>query len=247
MQLKLNSDHVLPRLADGAWRQRAAAGSGSALCHVRPIERRGNCIWNAELSRDGRLLDTRGNGESVCAIVRRRKIASQCVLLRWCALYCYICAPMRRPLILLSLTRSAHGKGGIIGVFTAFYRYSHYHILTKLWRPVSYLLYLQVLKVAILAEKYAVDYTWYVDVILNLIRMTGDYVSEEVRAGFLSCNNLTKSSSYCWCVIREIWRWCVCFFPVQVWYRVIQIVTNRDDVQGYAAKTVFEVSLMSSF
>ncbi|XP_060031850.1 AP-2 complex subunit alpha-2 isoform X2 [Erinaceus europaeus] len=61
-----------------------------------------------------------------------------------------------------------------------------------------------VLKVAILAEKYAVDYAWYVDTILNLIRVAGDYVSEEV------------------------------------WYRVIQIVTNREDVQGYAAKTVFE-------
>uniref|UniRef100_A0A7M4G173 AP-2 complex subunit alpha n=1 Tax=Crocodylus porosus TaxID=8502 RepID=A0A7M4G173_CROPO len=58
--------------------------------------------------------------------------------------------------------------------------------------------------VAILAEKYAVDYSWYVDTILNLIRIAGDYVSEEV------------------------------------WYRVIQIVINRDDVQGYAAKTVFE-------
>ena len=34
---------------------------------------------------------------------------------------------------------------------------------------------------AILAEKYAVDYTWYVDTILNLIRIAGDYVSEEVR------------------------------------------------------------------
>lgn len=65
----------------------------------------------------------------------------------------------------------------------------------------------QVLKVAILAEKYAVDYSWYVDTILNLIRIAGDYVSEEV------------------------------------WYRVIQIVINRDDVQGYAAKTVFEVLL----
>lgn len=62
----------------------------------------------------------------------------------------------------------------------------------------------QVLKVAILAEKYATDYTWYVDVILKLIRIAGDYVSEEV------------------------------------WYRVIQIVVNREDVQGYAAKTVFE-------
>ena len=61
---------------------------------------------------------------------------------------------------------------------------------------------------AILAEKYAVDYTWYVDVILNLIRIAGDYVSEEV------------------------------------WYRVIQIVINRDDVQGYAAKTVYEVCLL---
>lgn len=37
-----------------------------------------------------------------------------------------------------------------------------------------------VLKVAILAEKYATDYTWYVDVILKLIRVAGDYVSEEV-------------------------------------------------------------------
>eukprot|EP00058_Branchiostoma_floridae_P012082 XP_002597570.1 hypothetical protein BRAFLDRAFT_266276 [Branchiostoma floridae] len=61
-----------------------------------------------------------------------------------------------------------------------------------------------VLKVAILAEKYPVDYTWYVDTILNLIRIAGDYVSDEV------------------------------------WYRVIQIVINRDDVQGYAAKVVFE-------
>jgi hypothetical protein len=37
-----------------------------------------------------------------------------------------------------------------------------------------------VLKVAILAEKYASDYTWYVDVILKLISTAGDYVSEEV-------------------------------------------------------------------
>lgn len=62
-----------------------------------------------------------------------------------------------------------------------------------------------------MAEKYATDYTWYVDVILNLIRIAGDYVSEEV------------------------------------WYRVIQIVINRDDVQGYAAKTVFEVFFVYSY
>uniref|UniRef100_A0AC35UIF2 AP-2 complex subunit alpha n=1 Tax=Rhabditophanes sp. KR3021 TaxID=114890 RepID=A0AC35UIF2_9BILA len=61
-----------------------------------------------------------------------------------------------------------------------------------------------VLKIAILAEKYAADYSWYVDVILKLITVAGDYVSEDV------------------------------------WYRVIQIVVNREDVQGYAAKTCFE-------
>ena len=63
----------------------------------------------------------------------------------------------------------------------------------------------QVLKIAILSEKYAHDYTWYVDTILNLIRLAGDYVSEEV------------------------------------WYRIVQVVINTPDVQGYAAKTCFEV------
>ena len=52
------------------------------------------------------------------------------------------------------------------------------------------------------------DYTWYVDTILSLIRLAGDYVSEEV------------------------------------WYRVVQIVINREDVQGYAAKTCFEVCVL---
>lgn len=78
-------------------------------------------------------------------------------------------------------------------------------ILFLFYYTVTWKFGVKVLKVAILAEKYATDYTWYVDVILNLIRIAGDYVSEEV------------------------------------WYRVIQIVINRDDVQGYAAKTVFEV------
>ncbi|CAM1154609.1 AP2A2 (predicted) [Pycnogonum litorale] len=45
-----------------------------------------------------------------------------------------------------------------------------------------------VLKVAILGEKYATDYTWYVDVILNLIRIAGDYVSEEVCVNFFLNN-----------------------------------------------------------
>lgn len=67
----------------------------------------------------------------------------------------------------------------------------------------------QVLKIAILAEKFASDFTWYVDMILNLIRLAGDYVSEEV------------------------------------WYRIIQIIINKQEVQGYAAKTCFEVCLSS--
>ena len=33
---------------------------------------------------------------------------------------------------------------------------------------------------AILAEKFATDYSWYMDTILTLIRIAGDYVSEEV-------------------------------------------------------------------
>ena len=54
-----------------------------------------------------------------------------------------------------------------------------------------------VLKVAILAEKYATDYKWYVDVILNLIRLAGDYVSEEVcplatSLALLTCHHVTR-------------------------------------------------------
>lgn len=61
-----------------------------------------------------------------------------------------------------------------------------------------------VLKIAILTEKFATEYTWYVDTILQLISSAGDHVSEEV------------------------------------WYRVIQIVVNNEDVQEYAAHKVLE-------
>ncbi|THV04951.1 Adaptor protein complex AP-2 alpha subunit [Dendrothele bispora CBS 962.96] len=61
-----------------------------------------------------------------------------------------------------------------------------------------------VLKIAILTEKYASSYKWYVDTILQLISAAGDHVGEEV------------------------------------WYRVVQIVTNTEDLQEYAAKVVFE-------
>ncbi|CAN6452639.1 unnamed protein product [Victoria cruziana] len=55
------------------------------------------------------------------------------------------------------------------------------------------------LKAAILAEKFAPDLLWYVDVILQLIDKAGDFVSDDI------------------------------------WYRVIQFVTNNDDLQPYAA------------
>ena len=85
-----------------------------------------------------------------------------------------------------------------------------------------------VLKVAILAEKYATDYKWYVDVILNLIRLAGDYVSEEVWYRYVILQ---------YCQFHDKKPFILILF---YYYRVIQIVINREDVQGYAAKTVFE-------
>lgn len=61
-----------------------------------------------------------------------------------------------------------------------------------------------VLKIAILAEKYATDVQWYVDTSLRLIAMAGDHVSDEV------------------------------------WQRVIQIVTNNEELQVYAAQNILE-------
>lgn len=61
-----------------------------------------------------------------------------------------------------------------------------------------------VIKLAILAEKFASNYQWYVDVILQLITLAGDFVSDDI------------------------------------WHRVIKIVTNHEDVQEYAARTVFK-------
>ncbi|CAN6296838.1 unnamed protein product [Urochloa humidicola] len=55
------------------------------------------------------------------------------------------------------------------------------------------------LKAAILAEKFAPDLSWYVDVILQLIDKAGDFVSDDI------------------------------------WYRVVQFVTNNEDLQPYAA------------
>lgn len=60
-----------------------------------------------------------------------------------------------------------------------------------------------VLRVAILAERFAPNLQWYVDTILKLLALAGNYVSD------------------------------------QVWMRVVQIVTNHEDLQVYAAETCF--------
>ncbi|XP_047325798.1 AP-2 complex subunit alpha-1-like isoform X2 [Impatiens glandulifera] len=60
------------------------------------------------------------------------------------------------------------------------------------------------LKAAILAEKFAPNLSWYVDVILQLIDKAGDFVSDDI------------------------------------WFRVVQFVTNNEDLQPYAAIKVKE-------
>ncbi|XWS71525.1 hypothetical protein CRYUN_Cryun03dG0145200 [Craigia yunnanensis] len=60
------------------------------------------------------------------------------------------------------------------------------------------------LKAAILAEKFAPDLSWYVDVVLQLIDKAGDFISDDI------------------------------------WFRVVQFVTNNDDLQPYAAAKVKE-------
>ena len=62
-----------------------------------------------------------------------------------------------------------------------------------------------VLKIAILAEKYAEDLRWYVDSMVQVISLAGDYVSDDI------------------------------------WHRVVQIITNHQELQEYAAGTLFDV------
>jgi AP-2 complex subunit alpha len=56
-----------------------------------------------------------------------------------------------------------------------------------------------VLKLAILAERFAPDMRWYVDTVLQLINIAGDQVSDDI------------------------------------WHRVVQVTTNTEDLQRYAA------------
>lgn len=60
-----------------------------------------------------------------------------------------------------------------------------------------------VLKIAILTERFATEYEWYIDTILQLISTAGDHVGAEV------------------------------------WYRVVQLVTNNEDLQPYASTAVY--------
>lgn len=60
-----------------------------------------------------------------------------------------------------------------------------------------------VLKIAILAEKFAKDLPWYIDTVLQLITVAGDFISEDI------------------------------------WFRAVQIVTNNEDIQEYAASKVY--------
>jgi AP-2 complex subunit alpha len=60
-----------------------------------------------------------------------------------------------------------------------------------------------VLKIAILAEKFASQYKWYIDVMLKVITVAGDVMTNDI------------------------------------WFRVIKMVTNHQDVQQYATETAF--------
>eukprot|EP00943_MAST-04B_sp_MAST-4B-sp1_P003614 g3614.t1 len=61
-----------------------------------------------------------------------------------------------------------------------------------------------VLKIAILAERYATNLNWYVDTVLQMIRVAGAYISKEI------------------------------------WHRVVQIITNNEDIQLYATQQIYE-------
>lgn len=60
-----------------------------------------------------------------------------------------------------------------------------------------------VLKIAILSERYATDMNWYIDVVIQLLNIAGDHVTDDI------------------------------------WHRVVQIVTNREEVQAYAVSKLY--------
>jgi AP-2 complex subunit alpha len=60
------------------------------------------------------------------------------------------------------------------------------------------------LKIAILAEKFAKDYSWYLDIIYQLVATAGDHVGDEI------------------------------------WFRIVQVVTNNEGIREYATFNVLE-------
>jgi AP-2 complex subunit alpha len=75
----------------------------------------------------------------------------------------------RRALDLLYSMCNKANAGQIVGELLSYLPLSDYAIREEL-----------VLKVAILAEKFAVDLSWYVDVVLNLVSTAGDFVSDDI-------------------------------------------------------------------
>jgi len=68
-----------------------------------------------------------------------------------------------------------------------------------------------VLRVAILAERFSPNLQWYVDTILKLMTLAGDFVSKHI------------------------------------WMRVVQIVTNNDDLQVVFLHVLLHVLLLLGF
>ena len=82
-----------------------------------------------------------------------------------------------------------------------------------------------VLKIAILAEKYAPTQRWYLDVVLTMMDKAGDFVSDDIwRVSSLSraVHRTVKANNARACIR----------------HRVVQIVTNSADLQAYAAEQV---------
>ena len=87
-----------------------------------------------------------------------------------------------------------------------------------------------VLKIAILAERFRnEEHEWYVDVILALVKVAGDLcVLFRTDA---SIRNLP--SHVCVGMVH-------CSVSEEIWYRVVQIITNHgDELQNYAAQQVW--------
>merc|ERR1719494_555508 len=94
----------------------------------------------------------------------------------------------RRALDLLYSIADGENIKEVVDHFLKYLETAHYEIREDL-----------VLKIAILAEKFASDLKWYVTVVLELVALADKYISDDV------------------------------------WHRIIQIVTNNEELQAFAA------------